>query len=269
MMTRHHERLPWAIERHASIDLLEPVAEPRLAAGEVHLWCTAWDELSDPALQTAYQALLTADERERRARFYFEKDRLQFLVTRALVRTVLSRYAPRAPADWRFERNTHGRPYVVDPPEGTPYFNLSNAHGMVVCAVTCTSDEIGVDVEDETRMTRPVEIADRFFAEPEVAALRAQPPELQRARFFAYWTLKESYIKARGMGLAIPLGRFWFELDRGPDIGIGLDPSLGDDPAGWRFALLRATPRHPVAVGVRSRTAPLVIRASRCVPLRS
>ena len=40
--------------------------------------------------------------------------------------------------------------------------------------------------------------------------LRALPPERQKERFFEYWTLKEAYIKARGMGLSIPLGKFSF-----------------------------------------------------------
>ena len=54
------------------------------------------------------------------ARFVFERDRRSFLMTRALVRTILSRYATVAPADWRFIANVHGRPEILDRPAGVP-----------------------------------------------------------------------------------------------------------------------------------------------------
>ena len=97
----------------------------------------------------AYRRLLTADEHERMARFVFERDRRAFLLTRALVRTTLSRYAAVAPADWRFIANVHGRPEILDRPEGVPdlRFNISHTDGLIACAVTI-GREVGVDVEN-------------------------------------------------------------------------------------------------------------------------
>ena len=68
----------------------------------------------------AYRALLSHDEHERMARLVFERDRRRFLLTRALVRTMLSRYAAVAPADWTFIANVHGRPEILDRPHGVP-----------------------------------------------------------------------------------------------------------------------------------------------------
>jgi 4'-phosphopantetheinyl transferase len=39
------------------------------------------------------------------------------------------------------------------------------------------------------------------------------PESPQRQRFFELWTLKESDVKSRGMGLSIPLNKFPFDLD--------------------------------------------------------
>ena len=61
----------------------------------------------------AYEALLEPEERARRDRYLFEPSRREYLLTRALVRTTLSRYAPVAPAAWRFRANEHGRPEVA------------------------------------------------------------------------------------------------------------------------------------------------------------
>jgi 4'-phosphopantetheinyl transferase len=147
------------------------------------------------------------------------------------------------------------------------HFNLSNTPGLVVCAVGGV-EALGVDVEDTERRTEPDAIAHRFFSVSEAEELLALPTDAQRrARFFALWTLKESYIKARGMGLAIPLGRFSFSLGPDEDIGIAFDPRLEDDPACWHFALLRAPPRHLVAVALGS-GMPMKISAAHVVPLR-
>src|SRR6185295_18612851 len=120
-------------------------------------------------------------------------------------RTTLSHYAAVDPTAWQFARNRRGRPEISGPLGVAPLrFNLSNTAGLIACLVTLGVD-VGVDVEDTHRRGETVRIANRFFSASEVAALEALPPERQRQRFFEYWTLKESYIKARGMGLAIPL----------------------------------------------------------------
>ena len=238
-----------------------------LAEGEVDLWCFFYAQpCADPQLCARYDALMTSQERAQQQRLLFDKDRRLFLATRALVRTVLSRYGATAPSDWRFEHNRYGKPFLAD---GSIHFNLTNTRGLVVCAVSQHHEALGVDAENLERKTETVEIADRFFSASEVRALHALPADRHQQRFFSYWTLKESYIKARGMGLAIPLGDFSFELDDGDDIAIAFAPTLEDEPHRWQFRLLRASPEHFVAVAIGSDSdAPLRLRASRFTPLR-
>ncbi len=128
--------------------------------------------------------------------------------------------------------------------------------------------EIGVDVEDTERKSETVGVADRFFSPREVAALHALPEAAQRGRFFDYWTLKEAYIKARGMGLAIPLDQFSFLLDGAPPIRIAFDPRLGDDAATWQFERFTLTARHRTAVAIRRTGADLRVVVRATVPLR-
>jgi 4'-phosphopantetheinyl transferase len=248
------------------------VAEPLAALpGRVDLWCFYYQGVMDAALIDSYLALISQEERARHDRFCFERDRQLFLATRALVRTVLSHYAGAgvAPASWRFAEGERGKPYV-ESPAALPalHFNLSNTAGLVVCVVSTCHQTLGVDAECLDRPGETVSIAERYFSPRETRALLALPPARQRERFFSYWTLKESYIKAHGLGLAIPLEQFSFLLDGGPDIGIDFDSRLQDDPARWRFELLRASPQHLVAVGVDSGGAPLSLRVANFVPLR-
>src|SRR5262249_22736299 len=137
------------------------------------------------------------------------------------------------------------------------HFNLSNTFGLVV-NLTAHERDAGVDVEDLERRGQTVAIADRFFSPAEVAALRAAPASMQRARFFDYWTLKEAYIKARRMGLATPLRHFSFSLPSSPGlpIAIAFDPALEDDAAEWQFAQFRPTERHLVSIAIRRGSGP-------------
>lgn len=235
--------------------------------GEAHLYYALEDQIREPALLAAYQALLTPEERVRKERYYFEKNRHEYLITRALVRTVLSRYAPVRPEAWAFSANSYGCPAIASP-EGTGLrFNLSNTRGMVCCLVAQDRD-LGVDVEDIERAGESVGIADRFFSPSEVVELSAQPEERRRARFFDYWTLKEAYIKARGMGLAIPLDHFSFQLAAGQPIGIAFDPQLVDDPTSWQFEQLRPAETHLISMAIRRRDEPdLRVVVRRVTPL--
>jgi len=240
-----------------------------IAGREAHLWYVLPDRIGDADLIARYHALLNAEERERHRRFAFERLRHEYLVTRALCRTTLSQYADVDPTQWQFVSNQHGRPEIAGPRKIPPLrFNLSNCQGLIACLVTREVDA-GVDVEDMHRKGETVRIADRYFSPSEVTALRALPPGRQRQRFFEYWTLKESYIKARGMGLAIPLDQFSFDLDHEGSIAISFGSRLKDDPHAWQFDRYRLGERHMMAYAIRRGVGPdMRIDLRETVPLR-
>jgi 4'-phosphopantetheinyl transferase len=214
----------------------------------------------------AYKECLSADEHERMARFVFDRDRRAFLLTRALVRTMLSRYAGIPPAAWQFISNVHGRPEILDRPSGVPdlRFNISHTDGLIACAVTI-GREVGVDIE---RITRHLthDVAGRFFAPREVSDLRQLPEADQHRAFFDYWTLKEAYIKARGFGLALPLADFAFKLNPPNAPEIAFEPALDDDPSTWQFVQEWPTPVHRLALAVRREGHDLPVRIREVVP---
>lgn len=223
-----------------------------LADDEAHVWYAWTAACSSPAQRAAYAALLTAEETARCARFAFDELKAEYLLTRALCRSVLSRYADVRPQDWRFASNAWGRPEIAAPVGLPPLrFNLSNARSLVACVVTRRADA-GIDVEETARTAAPLEIADQFFSAAELRELRALPAAEQGARFYDLWTLKESYIKARGLGLQIPLDQF--SLRFGSDIGIAFDPVLGDDAEAWQFFSTRLSPAHTLSVALRRET---------------
>ena len=146
-----------------------------LPSGEAHLWYALPDELTSPALVAAYGELMAPEERERQRRYVFEKNRHEYLVTRALVRTVLSRYAPVAPKAWTFQAGHYGKPDIASPMVAPRLrFNLSNTTGLVACLVT-VGREVGVDAEELERAGRALDVADRFFSPLKMSRSKSSP----------------------------------------------------------------------------------------------
>jgi 4'-phosphopantetheinyl transferase len=231
------------------------------------LWVVEYSDVDSAALVHDYIRLLDAAERERRARFRFERDQLSYAVSHALLRVVLSHYADVTPQSWRFVANRHGKPSILDPQTAPRLnFNLSHTRGAAVVGVVC-NDEIGVDIESLERATDCDALAERYFAPSEVADLRSLPDPQRRAAFFEYWTLKEAYIKGRGLGLSLPLDQFSFSWNE-QAISIAFDPRMIDQPEAWRFVKWKPSATLQAAVAVRSTDArPLQFSVRRTVPL--
>lgn len=241
-----------------------------LVASERHIdvWLAFYNEISEPGLHGEYRKLLTDEERSRELGFYFPDDQQCYLVTRALVRTVLSKYLAVAPADWRFTKNEYGRPEIASH-ECDLCFNISHTRGLIAFAIA-QRRAVGIDTENMRARPVPFEIAHRFLAPAELAELETLPPERRQDRFFEYWTFKESYIKARGMGLSIPLDEFSFHYAHERAVRIAIEPQLNDEANRWAFWQFRPTADHLLAVCAESRSdclPSLTIR--RIVPLRT
>lgn len=173
---------------------------------DVHVW-RGW--LERPQAETdAFHALLSADERERAARFYFQRDRRRFIVARGLLRTILARYVECAPQEVRFVYGENGKPFLHSCHTGTDLqFNLAHSHEMALYAVA-QGRPVGVDVEYRRRLTDGGRIAQRFFSPDEATLVMDAAPDEQQRAFFQIWTRKEAYIKATGLGLAQALAEF-------------------------------------------------------------
>lgn len=193
--------------------------------------------------------LISADERARAERYLADKDRHLSLIAHAQLRRILSRYADVAPQDWRFVKGEKGRPELASGQTGRPLrFNLSHTQGLLAVVVSLGFD-CGIDVEPLDRQVDIESLAKRQFAAAECADVMALQGTERQRRFFEYWTLKESYIKAIGQGLATPLKAFCLQL--GEPIRIEFEASLSDDPSAWQFALARPFGSHQLALALR------------------
>lgn len=240
-------------------------------AKEIHLWFVHAENIADDELFSEYWTLLSQEERKKFRSFYFEKQRRQFLITRALTRHVLSMYTNNSdPSAIEFETNKYGKPVLVSPIKNKLYFNLSHSENLAVLAISAYP-EIGVDVEWVHHRGEMIEIAEQFFSPIEYDNMCMLAPSQQRKRFFNLWTLKEAYIKACGLGLSMPLDTFSFLFPQENRIEICFaNMNQNSSNKLWQFWQIVPSDAHKVAVAVRlpSEKPMLNLTMMDIVPLR-
>jgi 4'-phosphopantetheinyl transferase len=219
----------------------------RLQCDTVLVWYLALGVLP-PALRESHERRLDGAEREKASRFLREEDRCQYLAAHALLRQMLTAHAGMGPPDWRFEAGPHGRPELATGQTPHPIrFSLSHTQGMVACAMTLQC-AIGVDVEATTRRETDIELIVSHFAPHEIATLNACATEHRWPLFLDFWTLKEAYVKALGLGLSVPLDAYAVEPDP-PRLRF---TRIGDGPLDWQLRLFRPSSRHRLAVALQA-----------------
>jgi 4'-phosphopantetheinyl transferase len=207
--------------------MFPPDSRPVLLPDGVHVWCAALDHPS--SVVAACQRVLAADERARAGQFYFERDRRRFTVARAVLRTLLGRYIGEQPSRLRLSYGPRGKPALSEP--ALPLcFNVSHSHELALYAFGWER-AVGVDLEHLRPIPDVCKLAHRFFSAREYTALCRLPEHAQQERFFAVWTRKEAFLKARGTGLAHGLSRV--EVSFGPGEPATFLHIEGDEVARW------------------------------------
>ncbi|MBR8641373.1 4'-phosphopantetheinyl transferase superfamily protein [Streptomyces tuirus] len=218
---------------------------PRLADGDVDIWHltlpSSWNSSCDELF-----GLLDQREQDRARQMPRPADQASHVVAHAGLRDVLGRYLGAAPQSLRFSTGRHGKPYLADTRLS---FSLSHTTGGALVAVSIPGP-VGVDVESATGPDRSA-LADRFFSPREAQVLRTTPESDVPSRFLTYWTCKESFVKALGLGLSHPLNRFEIRFTDAPrqaEIW-----SAGRRRDEWHVRQLELPPPYVGAVTVRHR----------------
>lgn len=231
-----------------------------LEQGEVHLWYGFPGEVVDDLLIARYVEILSKEERLRYSSFFTSEFSVQYLLTRVLIRTVLSRYIDIAPADWIFKRNVYGKPIVdASMTLGSDLsFNVSHTCGLVIAAVG-RSVRIGIDAEPVDRLIVS-DIIERVLTEGEISAMCELPLGEQKRRFIELWTLKESWLKAIGVGLSFPARKIDFFI-KSKNLALTRIDNFPADVvlSDWCFSQFLAHDRHLVAICTDQITCPAVI----------
>lgn len=181
--------------------------------GYVHVWAAALD---DPRFDARpWLNRLSPEEQARAQRFKFANDRRRYIVAHVALRDILAGYLQMAAEDFQFVDGENGKPRLRAALASSGIeFNLSHSHEQALVAVT-QQTVVGIDIEFVKNEFGFHEVAERFFTQREVSALRALPSSLQRQAFYKCWTSKEAFLKAKGTGLSGALDEVEISLTSG------------------------------------------------------
>ncbi len=190
------------------MNLLEwnlPRKEIVLANNEIHIWLC---NLNIPNKNISnLEKILSRKELDKADKFHFPKDRNSFVVSRASLKIILSKYINVEPTAVNFVYNKYGKPFLDIKNDTNISFNLSHSGNFCLIGIT-KNNKIGVDIEKINKDFSSLEIAKNYFSEKEYLALTKLPSNERGKAFFYCWTRKEAFIKAEGKGLSIPLDSF-------------------------------------------------------------
>ena len=104
---------------------------------------------------------------------------------------------------------------VFSDTQETLEFSVSHSGDYVALILADDCDtEVGIDIEEHQEQKKIEEIAKRFFTEEEYGAIESVNS------FYLYWTLKESFLKAIGRGLAYPMNQFSVSFEENQEYAV-------------------------------------------------
>lgn len=152
-------------------------------------------------------ASVSNEKSERISRFYRLEDALRTLLGDILARYMVCKKLSIKNSEIKFRVNKYGKPYIAN--FDHTHFNISHSGDWIVGC--CGTSSMGIDIERIEAID--LNIAKQFFSAKEYNTLKLQLPLKKECFFYELWTLKESYIKAIGHGLSIPLDSFTINFD--------------------------------------------------------
>jgi len=223
-----------------------PPANPNLPQDELHVWVAS---LNRPQIQLdQFWQYLAEDEQARANRFYFDHDRVHYIVARGLLRQLLGSYLQLPAAKITFAYGDHGKPELAAAQaQSGVRFNISHAQGVALLAFA-RHREVGVDIEQVRPLDDGEQIAERFFSKNEVAVFTAVPAEQKPQAFFNCWTRKEAFIKVIGEGLSCPLNSFDVTLKPGEPAKLLQVKGSREKAACWKLENLEPATGYAGAV---------------------
>lgn len=168
----------------------------------INVYGVKLDQELEPLQIQTLMAALPVEKQYRINRFVQKEDALRALTSDILSRISICIRLKIRNNDIHIVTNKYGKPLFQGNDE--LHFNNSHSGQWVVCAIS--DSPVGIDVEK----VRDIDfnIGEHCFSEKEYLDLSAQTAEAKLDYFYDLWTLKESYIKAVGLGLSLPLSSF-------------------------------------------------------------
>jgi 4'-phosphopantetheinyl transferase len=200
---------------------------PTLEQGEVHIWTVSIQGIKEQLGHL--KSLLTEEEIGKISFYKFEHTQHSYIATQALLRVLLSLYLDIKPMEVKMGVRSKGKPFLIH--DRPIFFNISNSDGLCVFAFS-GDGEVGIDLERIRQMPDIEQLIQKNLTSREKEYV-LKDPDKKLKRFFRFWTIKESYLKAIGEGMRLTPDNLEFSVEKGK---IRLrSVNYGFEGADWQF----------------------------------
>ena len=168
---------------------------------EVHVWFADLATTTEADAESLVK-LLSEDEYERSRRFAFPQLKKNYIISRAILRLLLSHYIKEPPKEITFYYGEYGKPKLAGNDEIK--FSISHSENRVTYAISL-GDEVGIDIEKVKDDIYSGEMAQLCLSSGEKNFLKELSFSDQIQSFYSLWTCKEALLKGLGCGLEYPI----------------------------------------------------------------
>jgi 4'-phosphopantetheinyl transferase len=195
--------------------------------------------------------LLSPLEYQKAESFRKEEDRCLFIVSRAILKLILAKKLEQSVDTIELKYEINGKPYLDNKSEFDIQFNLSHAGNTFLIGITNGAD-IGVDMEAVDRVVDHSKVASILFSERELKAFNDLKEHEKQLAFLKYWTCKEAFLKAKGVGLTFPVHELelgFLEKDEVKIVGTHWDDLEKEQ---WHLKSFQIANKYQCAVAVNA-----------------
>ena len=219
-----------------------------ISTRRVDVWLTSTELAEEQVLE--YKKLLSGAELARAEKLAVAVKYKEFVVTRGLLKQMLSKVTGLDVSALHFNHGEHGKPCLAGNVAGkNVVFNVSHSHGMALVAITL-GNRLGIDLEKLRQEVEWQALARRFFSDAEFRALSRQPDDCRMKSFFTCWTRKEAFVKAVGNGIAYGLKEFDVSIDPGGSAGLLNIRGDSEEAADWVIKNIPMNENYAAALAV-------------------
>ena len=210
------------------------------------IWIAELDYLR--TYRAGLQTLLTSAEQIRAQRYLQQDDRDRYLGGRALVKLAVAKMTGIPPEDISVITAATGKPSVsfVNENIRVPAISISHAGQLVVVALQYGA-ETGVDVELFNHDANLDDLMGVVCSKEEIAEINLSDNKNRAQKFYAFWVLKEAYLKATGEGLSADARKLVFSVNHASSVRLLKNLDSGD-AADWQFVLKQYDEQHLIAL---------------------
>ncbi|XP_071055572.1 L-aminoadipate-semialdehyde dehydrogenase-phosphopantetheinyl transferase [Onthophagus taurus] len=203
-----------------------------------------------------------SEEKDRLIKFVFKDDFKSSLIGRLMMRKFVSESTQLEYNKIRFKRDDKGKPILIDPEKrfSNLSFNVSHQGDYVVIAGEKNLPNIGVDVmkieySGSKSLSEFFRIMNRQFSQLEWLNIKGCGSEREQlAMFCRHWSLKESYVKAIGVGITINLQDISFKINtkrlRKDVLVSDTELFIKNQKVNWEFQEMLLNDDHCVSVAL-------------------